>query len=141
MTAPRKATPKPKPRPRPKPANGPKPAPEVEHKTVTVAGREIAVKKPTQDQILVWHRVLAKLERDGQRVQEASELSRLLEKLDMILTALIVDKADAEWLENAQLLGEITLEQAGEVVTGALEAYEDELKPEAPNRAARRAKA
>ena len=132
---------RPKPKPKPKPDTTPPDAPDaVAYKTVPIKGREIAVKKPTEDQILVWHRVLSKFDQLGKHVDDADQLNRLLNKLDMIMTSLIINKEDAEWLEDAQLLGEVSLREAGRLVEEALEAYGDEIGDQPANRAARRAK-
>lgn len=142
MTAPRKATPKPKPKSRPKPANGPKTAPEAPaNKTIVFKGREIEVVQPTHDQLYVWDRVLGKVQDAAQQVKDVDQARRLLNKCDAIINAIIAKESDREWLEDALVGGTVTLEESVQIVVDAIKAYEDELKGEPANRAARRAKA
>jgi len=144
MTSPRKpSTKKPqRPTPKPKPGDGPEQAPPVpEYKSVTVKDRVIEVRKPTEEQLFAWDRILRKLEQMAKAVETANQARRLMDKCDVIINAVIVNEDDKDWLEDGQLDGTITLEDAGKIVLEALKAYESEIKGEPANRAARRAKA
>jgi hypothetical protein len=139
MTQPKKKPTTPKP---PTDPGDAKPAPPSRaYKTVTLKGRAIQVRKPDADQLLVWDRVLQRIETMAAAAETANQIRRLVNKCDIIINALIVNEEDQDWLENQQLAGTLNLREAGSIVLKALEAYGDEVAPEPPNRAARRAKA
>lgn len=111
------------------------------NKKIVFKGREIEVKKPTHDQLYVWDRVLGKVQDAAQQVKNIDQARRLLNKCDAIINAIIAKESDREWLEDALVGGTVTLEESVQIVVDAIKAYEDELKGEPTNRAARRAKA
>ena len=130
----------PKPPARSRAGASPAPAPDLP-KTVTVKGRVIEVCRPTDEQLFAWDRVLRKLERAAKEIENANQARRLMEKCDAIINSVIANEEDRDWLEDGQLDGSLTLQDAGHIVLDALKAYELESSEEAPNRAARRVKA
>lgn len=111
------------------------------NKKIVFKGREIEVVQPTQDQLYVWDRVLTRMQNAAQQVADADQARRLLGKCDAITNAIIATEDDRDWLEEEMMVGNVTLEESVQVVVAAIKAYEDELKGEPTNRAARRARA
>lgn len=112
-------------------------------KTVTLKGRVIEVKRPTDEQLFAWDQVLRRMEAMGKNIENTDQARKLINKCMNIVNAVIANEDDRDWLEDGRLDGSITLQDAGELVLDALKVYEFDTKPAAPKRGrpARRAKA
>lgn len=130
----------------PKPPSKPRrdaeeaPAP-VALKVVTFQGRDIQVKRPTEEQIFAWERLLTKMESMAKEAATVDTARILLNRCNKIIDSVIAEEVDREWMEDGRLDGTIELKEAAKIVIDALKAYEEEMGAAPVNRAARRAKA
>lgn len=116
---------------------------KVTPRTVTLKGRVIEVKRPTDEQLFAWDHVLRRMEAMGEHIENADQARKLISKCMSIINAVIVNEDDRDWLEDGRLDGSITLSDAGALVLDALKVYEFDIKSTTPKRprAARRTKA
>jgi hypothetical protein len=109
-------------------------------KTVTLKGRTIEVRRPTDEQLFAWDHILRRMEAIGSNIQNLEQARKLIAKCETIINSVIVNEADRDWIEDGRLGGTITLHDAGSIVIDALKMYQPEEKPAARPRTVRRAK-
>lgn len=107
---------------------------------VTFHGREIYVRMPKPEQLLVWQRTLDRLTKAPVNASwTGSEVMAALERLRRIVDSILVNKIDVEWLDDQFLDGELDFETVTPLMTIVVNAFADLAEENAPNRDARRA--
>jgi hypothetical protein len=95
-------------------------------------GREIFVKMPTPEQLLVWKRVLKQLQEP--EVTNGEQLIKLLERTRKLIDSILVNRADVEWLDDEMLDGNLVLNDTADIMLEAVKAFQAD-----DNRESRRA--
>jgi hypothetical protein len=138
MTAPKKAaatkvgTKKPDRSGRTKPTGDAVEAPKMpENRTVEFEGRNIEVKAPSPETLVLWGRDIQAFQKN-KTVQDLEVYGNLLDRLWEALLGVVANEEDRQWLREGVKKNEISMMTAHAIMSGAMEAYE--------NRAARRAK-
>jgi len=107
----------------------------IPEREVEFQGRMIWVKMPSPEQILVWQRILKRLQSPEQDNNWNGEtVMAALERLRKIIDSIILNRVDIEWLDDEMLDGTIGFREAAGLVTLAMKAFGDSA-----NRADRRA--
>lgn len=137
-----------------KPARAPKtpagtaePAPPpAAPKSLTVAGREVRVKRPTAEQLVTWETTISDISKMEAQINELEKIRVAIERFYEVCSRLFVDTADREWLIEAREEGDVSLEQDEILflVPNIAELYKEEMDAAAQaamNRAQKRAAA
>jgi hypothetical protein len=109
--------------------------PERPEREIEFMGRQIWVRMPRPEQVLVWRRTIAQLQKadsnwNGEQVLAALERTR------KIIDSVMANRSDIDWLDDEMLEGTVGLQETTQIVLKALAAFgEDE------NRSDRRAAA
>lgn len=119
------------------------PARKASAKTITVEGRDIAVKMPTAEQLMAWQSTLTAISEMQEATAEYEKIRTHVDRYYKIATGLFVDDVDKEWVQDGRLDGTISIEKDSVLgmVTAVLEVYKDEMPGEPANRVAKRAAA
>lgn len=105
---------------------------------VKLLDREIYVRMPTPEQLLVWQRTLDRLTTAPvDATWTGSQVMMSLERLRKIIDSIIVNKADVEWMDDAFLEGTLDFQRLAPFLTDVTGAFASAA--EAPNREAKRA--
>lgn len=116
-------------------------APEMPEASVPFRGREVWVRMPRPEQLLVWQRTLDKLQNAGPDTNwTASTVMVALERLRKIVDSILVNEADKTWIDDQFLEGTMQFTELVPLVNLTAEKFAEMAEQEAPNRAARRAK-
>ena len=116
------------------------PAPDsMPEREISFHGRKMWVHLPTPEQLLVWRRIVVKLQALDPGNWTGDEVMNALERGRRIVDSILVHEADKNWLDDQMLDRKITIMQSTEIITMAVEAFAD-LK-DGDNREARRAAA
>lgn len=118
-------------------------APEVQPETsVMFMDREIWVKRPRPEQVLVWQRTIKSLtEAPVNTAWTGDEVMRALERLRMIFDSILVNRADINWLDDRFLDGTVGFKELTPILNQVIAAFNKQSEENAPNREARRAAA
>lgn len=112
--------------------------------SVMLQDREVYVRMPTPEQLLVWQRTIKKLaDAPIDASWTGSEVMQSLERLRKIVDSLMVNKADVEWLDDQFLDGTLTFQKMAPFITDIVTTFEraatDQIQ-ETGTRAEKRAK-
>jgi hypothetical protein len=110
-------------------------ATQVPEREITFKDRQIWVKMPSPEQLLVWKRTLARLQNTENWTGES--VLAALERLRLIIDSTILNRVDIDWMDDEMLAGRLEMSELTQVVTQAVAAFGED---EPVNRAARRAK-
>lgn len=111
-------------------------APEL---PITFNGREIWVKMPTPEQLLVWKRTLGQLQAiQASNDWNGEQVMRALERTRLIIDSVLVNQTDRDWLDDEMLAGNIGLMETAKIINQTAEAFADAAEAEG-NRETRRA--
>lgn len=104
-------------------------------------GREIYVKMPRPEQLLVWQRTIGMLTKlqDSAASWTGSEVMAALERCRKIIDSILVNKADIVWLDDQFLEGEIEFKDLLPFITMVVDRFAKAAEENAPNREAKRA--
>lgn len=100
-------------------------------------GREIWVKMPTPEQLLVWKRTLRQLQSAEVEGWNAEQVMIALERTRKIIDSILVNKPDVVWLDDEMLEGNINLIGTSEIINTTVAAFIEAAQAEG-NRQARR---
>lgn len=109
---------------------------QVPEREIEFRGRQIWVKIPLPEQILVWKRTLTRLQDADAQDWNGETVLAALERLRMIIDSVILNRVDTDWMDDEMLAGRLKLTDLAEVVNLTVAAFGEE--DEAPNRTARR---
>lgn len=108
----------------------------VPEREITFLDRQIWVKMPSPEQILVWQRTAKRLQNFGTEAVNGQQVLQALERLRMIIDSVILNQVDKDWLDDEMLAGNVDMNQATDVIPRTVEAFAED-----DNRASRRAAA
>jgi hypothetical protein len=108
--------------------------PELE---IPFAGRQLWVRMPSPEQLLVWKRTLVQLQGADVSGWNGEQVMKALERTRKIIDSLLVHDVDKEWLDDEMLSGTIGLTDTAEIINGTVEAFATAAE-EGGNRATRR---
>jgi hypothetical protein len=111
--------------------------PELE---IPFAGRQLWVKMPSPEQLLVWKRTLVQLQGADVTGWNGEQVMKALERTRLIIDSLLVHDTDKDWLDDEMLAGRIGLRDTAGIINGAVEAFASAAETEG-NRSDRRAAA
>lgn len=107
---------------------------------VPFMGREIWVKMPRPEQVLVWQRTVQKLGNSGPDTSwTGPEVMKALERLRMIIDSILLNRADVEWLDDRFLDGTAGFRELTPFLNDVITAFSKKNEQDAPNRETRRA--
>lgn len=92
---------------------------------ITFRGHELIVQRPSPEQLVVWRRVATRMTdalHTGQQVTN-QEAAQLLDRGISVITSVIANRVDKDWLEDQMLDGVLTLVQAAEVLNLTIDAF------------------
>lgn len=110
-------------------------------RAITFRERELWVKMPTEEQIIVYSRTLKMLQGPEVESWDGAEALKALDRTLRIILAVVVNAADRDWIEDLMLDGELTLIDACQILNATVDVFaEDKPKASAAprKRAARR---
>lgn len=113
----------------------PEVAPEL---PVQFMNREVWVKMPTPEQLLVWKRTLGQLQDAEVEGWNGAQVMRALERTRMIIDSVLVNQVDKDWLDDEMLAGKIGLMETAQIINLTAEAFADAAEADG-NRETRRA--
>jgi hypothetical protein len=120
------------------------PAPSVDQGIeipVEFLGREIYVRRPSPEQVLVWQRVLRRLQDPDLDNWTGAQLLNELEKVRKIIDSLLANESDIDWLDGEMLAGRVDLISCMRLVENATVAiHETTAKSSTPKKRATRRK-
>lgn len=93
-------------------------------------GRELWVRMPSPEQLLVWKRTLRQLQDADVAGWNAEQVMIALERTRKIIDSLLINKADVVWLDDEMLEGKITLLGTADIITMTVNAYGDAAERE-----------
>lgn len=115
-------------------------APEIPEVPVKLLDREIFVRMPRPEQILVWQRTLDNLTKAPANEQwDSQQVMASLERLRKIVDSIIVNKADVTWLDDQFLEGTLDFAGLTPFITDVVNTFADLAEAESPNRETKRA--
>lgn len=111
----------------------------IPEQEITFKGRQIWVKMPTPEQLLVWKRTIRSL----QDVQDATDwtgeqVMRALERTRLIIDSVLANNVDKEWLDDEMLAGTLGLMETAAIINQTVAAFADAAEGEG-NRETKRA--
>lgn len=118
----------------------PPPAPAREERLITFRGREIAVRFPTDGQLLVWQRSVQDIERSDSAAWDGEEAMRAMGRAGRIIDSVIVSRSDREWIDDLTLDEGLSLADRAEIIQLTLEAFTDKTDGKTPAKKAAPAK-
>lgn len=107
---------------------------------VTLKGREMFVRMPKPEQLLVWQRTVGMLTTMQTGTSwTGSEVMAALERCRKIIDSILVNKADVIWIDDQFLEGTLEFRDLMPFITHVVEKFAEASVNEAPNREAKRA--
>jgi hypothetical protein len=114
-------------------------APAAPELPVMLKGREIYVRHPRPEQVLVWQRTLDRLTQAPVNASwTGSEVMAALDRCRKIVDSLLVNKADVNWMDDQFLDGDLEFKDLAPFITDVVEAFR-KAADETGNREDRRA--
>lgn len=107
---------------------------------VPFKGREIHMRMPTPEQLLVWQRTMKQFENMNAAGMNAHQALNAIDRCVRIITSLFVQPKDREWLDDGLLDQEIKLNDLLPLMSDTIEAFRAVVQ-ESGNREERRAAA
>lgn len=118
----------------------------VEQTDITWRGRTIRVKLPTIEQMTMYRRLARRFQELGEAANapgaepmDMEEATGHYDRAVKLITSILVNRVDLEWLEDEMLEGKVRLPDAAELMRLAISELGERNAPE-PNREQRRAK-
>lgn len=116
--------PEPTPEPAAPAADAPRTTDDLATAEVPFAGRNLKVRMPTEEQLVMYRRVsreFAMLARDGRDKNMAmDEALKYLDRAVRTVQTVLIDPDDKEWLEDQLMDGKVTLEQCTDLMRSAI---------------------
>lgn len=112
-------------------------APAGSERPIMFRGREMWVKFPSEEQIVVYSRTLKMLQGPEVEGWEGAQVLKALDRVFRIIVSTLVNRVDIEWIEDEMLDGNLKLPDACEILNQTVQAFGQE----GDNRAAKRAAA
>jgi hypothetical protein len=109
--------------------------PELE---IPFMGRQLWVKMPSPEQLLVWKRTLRKLQGAEVEGWNGEQVMAALERTRSIIDSVLAHEVDKEWLDDEMLAGRVDLKGTAQIIQATVEAFATAAEGEG-NRETRRA--
>ncbi len=90
---------------------------------ITFRDRQIWVKMPSPEQILVWKRTLKQLQGAEVSGWNGDQVMKALERSRLIIDSVIAHEPDKDWLDEEMLAGNIGLMESAQIINMALERF------------------
>jgi hypothetical protein len=103
-------------------------------------GREMYVHMPSPEQLLVWRRVLTRLQQVETAELTGMEVLNALERFRLIIDSLLANHKDVDFIDDEMLAGRVGIKELAPLITKAVEAFQTNAEATG-NRATRRAAA
>lgn len=100
--------------------------------------RQLWVRMPTPEQLLVWKRTLRQLQGADVSGWNGEQVMKALERTRLIIDSLLVHETDKEWLDDEMLAGTVGLKDTAGIINGTVDAFATAAE-EGGNRETRRA--
>lgn len=114
-------------------------APTTLELPVMFRDREIYVRYPKPEQILVWQRTVDRLTKSTPDTSwTGQELMAALERCRKIVDSILVNRADIDWMDTEFLDGTLEFRDLAPFIGQVVQAFADAAEEMAPNREARR---
>jgi hypothetical protein len=97
-------------------------------------GRQLWVRVPSPEQLLVWKRTLGKLQGANVEGWNGEQVMSALERTRKIIDSVLVHETDKDWLDDEMLEGNLGLIETAALIQLTVEAFQS-----GDNREARRA--
>jgi hypothetical protein len=111
---------------------------DVPVQEIDFMGRDMRVRMPSPEQLLVWKRTIRQLQGADTGKWTAVEAMSALERSRKIIDSVLEDPADVDWLDDGMLEGTILLTDTSQIIQKAVEAFAEAAEAEG-NRETRRA--
>ena len=85
--------------------------------------RQLWVKMPTPEQLLVWKRTLKQLQGADVSGWNGEQVMKALERTRLIIDSVLAHDTDKEWLDDEMLAGTIDLMDTAAIINGTVEAF------------------
>jgi hypothetical protein len=95
---------------------------QVPEREITFHDRQIWVKPPKPEQLLVWQRTLKRLQQPGLTWTGESVMAAL-ERLRLIIDSVILNQVDKDWLDDQMLAGNLEMKDTSEIVHLTIDAF------------------
>lgn len=119
----------------------PTPVDVMPEQEITFRGRQVWVKMPRPEQLLVWRRTLTQLQgMDPNTGWTADSVMAAMERLRRIVDSVLVNATDVAWLDDEFLDGTLTFQELVPIITLTVTAFAEAAENEG-NRETRRAAA
>lgn len=92
---------------------------------ITFEGREMWVRMPSPEQLLVWRRTLTHLGQTAESDWTGESVMAALERLRKIVDSTLVNKADVTWLDDGFLDGTLSFRKITPIITLTVDAFAD----------------
>ncbi len=90
---------------------------------ITFRDRQLWVKMPSPEQILVWKRTLKQLQGAEVSGWNGDQVMKALERSRLIIDSVIAHEPDKDWLDEEMLAGNIGLMESAQIINMALERF------------------
>lgn len=90
---------------------------------ITFRGREIWVKMPSPEQLLVWKRTLKMLQDADALGWTGDQVMRALERTRLIIDSVLANQVDKDWLDDEMLAGTLGLKDTASIINQTVEAF------------------
>jgi hypothetical protein len=97
---------------------------------ITFKDREIWVRMPSPEQLLVWKRILGQLQRVEVEGWNGEQAMAALERTRRIIDSVLVHRTDVDWLDDEMLDGKVGLMGSAEIINKTVEAFADAAQAE-----------
>ena len=101
--------------------------PELE---ITFQDRQLWVRLPTPEQILVWKRTLNQLQSAEVDGWNAEQVMAALERTRKIIDSVLVHRVDVDWLDDQMLERKIDLKGTAEIINQTVERFAEVAEAE-----------
>lgn len=118
---------------------------DVPERVITFHGRQLVVRFPTPEQLLVWQRTVKLLQAPETEGWDGEQVLRALERARKIIDSVLTEPRDRDWLDDEMLTNDLSLIDAAGIIQQTIEAFGDgkpaPAKKDAPRKRATRRKA
>lgn len=114
-----------------------------EERLINFRGRDMAVRFPTDAQLLVWQRTVKELQEQETASWTGDQALTAISRAGRIIDSVIVDRADRTWLDDLTLDEGLSLIDRADIITKTIAAFTEDkagapAKKAAPAKRARR---
>lgn len=112
--------------------------PAEAEKEIEFQGRQLWVRVPSPEQLLVWKRTLTKLQGANVDGWNGEQVMSALERTRKIIDSVLVHETDKDWLDDEMLEGKLGLIETAALIQLTVEAFQSDDNRESRRAAARK---